>query len=75
MAETTSTTTATLLAAPLSVKAFSTLQAQFALCGQTLNRLPGSSAMYATRWGMVRHLATEEEARLFLARIEGSRHA
>jgi hypothetical protein len=59
-------------AAPaMTDKAFSTLQARFALCGQTLNRLPGSQAMYATRWGMVRHLATEVEARLFLARIEG----
>lgn len=59
---------------PVTDKALHTLQARFALAGQTLNRLPGSRAMYATRWGMVRHLATEEEARLFLARIEGARH-
>jgi len=58
----------------MTEKAFATLQAEYALCGQTLNRLPGSGAMYATRWGMVRHLATEEEARLFLARIEGAHH-
>ncbi|MBC7617879.1 MAG: hypothetical protein H7293_02615 [Candidatus Saccharibacteria bacterium] len=58
----------------MAEKAFATLQAQYALCGQTLSRLPGSKAMYAARWGMVRHLATEEEARLFLARIEGRRH-
>jgi hypothetical protein len=63
------TTSAT--APAMADKVFSTLQARYALCGHTLNRLTGSTAMYATRWGSVRHLATEEEARLFLARIEG----
>lgn len=56
----------------LTDKEFATLQAEFALCGQTLARLPGSTAMYCSRWGMVKHLPTVEDARRFLAQVGGA---
>jgi hypothetical protein len=58
-------------ATALTDKEFSTLQAQFALHGQTLSRLPGSVALYCSRWGMVKHLPTVEDAHRFLEQVGG----
>jgi hypothetical protein len=57
-------------------KAFSTLQARFAIAGHSLYRTAapdGSIAYLATRWGMIRELAPLEDAERFLAQIGGSK--
>lgn len=56
-------------------KVFRDLQAQFALRGHELVRInpgDGKSGMYATRWGLVRHLADINAARAFLSTIGGA---
>ena len=57
----------------LSDKEFATLQAQFAIHGHTLHRDGGDGAggLYVERWGLVRALATADDARRFLAQIGG----
>jgi hypothetical protein len=56
-------------------KGFATLQTAFALRGHTLHRhggAEGAAGLYAVRWGLVRDLATAEDARRFLAQTGGS---
>lgn len=58
----------------LTDKEFATLQAAFALRGHALHRhggADGATGLYAVRWGLVRHLATADDARQFLAQIGG----
>lgn len=55
-------------------KEFATLQAAFALRGHALHRhsgADGATGLYAVRWGLVRDLATADDARRFLAQIGG----
>lgn len=52
-------------------KEFRTLQAAFALRGHTLHRAADKPGFYAARWGLVRELATADDARHFLAQIGG----
>ena len=55
-------------------KRFKTLQAQFAMLGQTLQRTEskdGAVTYFATRWGLVRYLPTLEAASRFYAQIGG----
>ena len=61
----------------LEEKRFKTLQAQFAMLGQSLHRTEskdGAVTYLATRWGLVRHLPSLEAAQLFYLQI-GGRHA
>lgn len=56
-------------------KEFATLAASFALAGHTLHRTnhdDGPVSYYAQRWGLVRNLASLEDARRFLAQIGGA---
>ena len=56
-------------------KAFCNLRAAFALKGTTLtrtDRADGVISYYATRWGLVRHLGNQDEARDFLRLIGGA---
>lgn len=53
-------------------KAFSSLQAQFALCGYQLQRLE-DGALLMTRWGLARKFADREVAAAFLTSIGGPR--
>lgn len=58
-------------------KAFTALQAQFALLGHVLHKSgpndgPGPVSYMAERWGMVRYLPTLKDAELFLAQIGGA---
>lgn len=58
----------------LTDKEFATLQAQFALHGHTLHRQgsgEASGGLYVARWGLVRDLATPDDARRFLEQIGG----
>lgn len=55
-------------------KAFSTLQAAFALRGHQLHRSigpDGAQAFWAERWGLARYLPSLHDAALFLAQIGG----
>lgn len=55
-------------------KAFSTLQAAYALRGHTLHRVDpadGPVTYWAERWGLVRYLPTLHDAALHLAQIGG----
>lgn len=55
-------------------KAFSTLQAAYALRGHTLHRTDpadGPVAYWAERWGLVRYLPTLHDVALYLAQIGG----
>ena len=55
-------------------KRFKTLQAQFAMLGQTLQRTEskdGAVTYFSTRWGLVRYLPTLDAARRFYAQIGG----
>lgn len=57
-------------------KEFATLRATFALLGHALCRTEskdGPVSYYATRWGLVRHLASLDEAKLFLKQIGGAK--
>jgi hypothetical protein len=56
-------------------KLFTTLRAQFAMRGHTLQRTSptdGPVAYYAERWGLVRYLPTLDDARRFLVQIGGT---
>ena len=56
-------------------KRFKTLQAQFAILGQSLQRTEskdGAVTYFATRWGLVRYLPTLEAAQRFLVQIGGA---
>jgi hypothetical protein len=53
-------------------KALATLQAKFALQSTELVRLPDGSFV-ASRWNLVKSLATFEEAERFLQQIGGAR--
>ena len=56
-------------------KRFKTLQAQFAMLGQSLQRTEskdGAVTYFATRWGLVRYLPTLEAAQRFLVQIGGA---
>ena len=56
-------------------KDFCNLRAAFLLKGTTLSRTDradGVVSLYATRWGMVRHLGSMDEARAFLKMIGGA---
>jgi hypothetical protein len=56
-------------------KQCATLQANYALRGQTLHRTSPSDSpvsYYAERWGQYRYLPTFEDARQFLVQIGGA---
>ena len=55
-------------------KLFANLRAAFALRGHCLHSTlsdDGTQSFYAERWGLVRHLATLDDVRRFLAQIGG----
>lgn len=55
-------------------KAFATLQARFALCGNALHRVTnpiGTHTFLADRCGLVRYLPSLHDAALFLEQIGG----
>lgn len=56
-------------------KLFSTLAAQYALCGHALvrGRADQSAAFYAVRWGWTKPLASLDAAFRFLREIGGAR--
>ena len=56
-------------------KAFYNLRAQLALKGHSLtrtDRADGVVSYHASRWGLVRHLGSLEEAQAFLVQIGGA---
>jgi hypothetical protein len=64
------------LSTPTDEKAYADLRARFALAGHQFHRsnpADGCVLYYATRWGLVRELASLEDAERFLHQIGGAR--
>lgn len=56
-------------------KQFATLRAQFAMRGHCLQRTrltDGPMSIDASRWGLVRYLPTQDDAKRLLAQIGGA---